>query len=75
MKIISTSDGRISFKKEGYISHHIGGQIRIFSNEITIVHKDFIGFSHSPNANYFWFPTESDAKKASKEITEQLQNN
>ncbi len=74
MKIISTSDGIVSFNAEGYISHSIGGAINIFKNEIGVVHRDFCKClaTGELNTKYFIFANSASAIMASKEITEQL---
>ncbi len=69
MSVVSSSDGRVSFKLEGYISHRVGNRrdFYLHENEMLIYHKDFKGGLMS-----FTFPSEDSALKASKELIEQL---
>ena len=70
MKIIATSDGKVCFKEEGYISHELGTTghpMALRENEMKICHKDF-----KDGYQYLTFSNAADAKRASKEISEQL---
>ena len=69
MDYICTSDGRVSFKKEGYISHHVGNinDMYLHENQMRIIHR-----SGENGRLHFTFPNEASALKASKEINEQL---
>lgn len=69
MDYICTSDGRVSFKKEGYIAHNVGNikNIYLHENEMEVIHRN-----GKDGKLYFTFPNEESAIKASKEISEQL---
>lgn len=69
MKIISTSDNRVSFKEDGYISHNVGHVLNMWlhENEMRVYHKDA-----DKGIFHYNFPSAEAALKASKEIIEQL---
>jgi hypothetical protein len=71
MKIIATSDGRISFKAEDYESHRTGteGGLLLKSNELCIFTKKGTAFDRGEIIQY---ASPEIAQKFSREITEQL---
>lgn len=71
MDIISTSDGRISFKADDYVSHKVGseGGLILKENEIVVFTKKGTAFERGEIIPY---SSHSQALYYSKEIIKQL---
>jgi hypothetical protein len=70
MKIIATSDGKISMRADEYLSHRTGtyGNFTLCSSEMSICTKS------KPTGWIYKFDSAEEMLKASREIIEQLKS-